>query len=64
MCSGTGGEHDIVDRDALFFVREDGIGPHVAREGGAAQFGLFTLCTGIADNCHRHDEMWKQFRRI
>jgi len=64
MCSGTGCEHDVVDGDALLFVREDGVGPHVTGKGGTSQFGWFSLCTGIADNCHRHDEMGQLFRRF
>src|SRR5271155_1034595 len=54
MGSGTGSEHDVVDGDSFLFVCKDGIGPDVAGEGGASQFGLFARCTGIADNCHRH----------
>jgi len=57
MCSGTGSEHDVVDRDPLFFVGENGVGPDVTSEGRAPQFGWFARCTGVADDCHRHDEI-------
>lgn len=57
VSSSTGSEHHIVDCDAFFFVREDGIGPDVAGEGRASEFGLFARGTGIADNCHRHVDL-------
>jgi hypothetical protein len=57
MRPGAGSEHDVIDRDSLFFVEEDGVGPDVTGECGASQFGFLARRAGVAYNCHRHGEI-------
>jgi hypothetical protein len=54
MGPGARSEHDVIDRDSLLFVQVDGVGPDVAGECGASQFGFLARRAGVADNCHRH----------
>ena len=56
MCPGAGSKHDVIDRDSLLFVGEDGVGPDVTGECGPSQFRFLTRGAGVANDCHRHVE--------